>query len=361
PASPLVIYGDTSQDGTWYGGRTDVLSLGIFGNKPFAHEENVPVTISTINAVLVGTVSKTSRSLVPTAANVMQLTFLINPAFTSFLGTATRNIAVQNRTGNGAPFFVFPLATAYANAGNDVIDARLAFSLSPAGALPTVGITAYGGAGGDTIYGTQTGDHLAGGSGADRIYGQRGVDLIYGDDGFNVNVITRELFLVTSNTSAKPNADLLVPASDLLYGEGPGSAASAFQDDFADVIFGDFGVVNQDVLAAKDTTRVQTQLQRIQTTAIVSLRNIESRNLQKGADDFIYGNAGRDVLIGDTGSDAIDGGGQDDLVFGDNVVLAYRANDVTSLRFQTLTGTLEYSRTDINNNATLGFDNSGQL
>src|SRR5204863_3910922 len=45
PNSPLVIYGDTSQDGTWYAGRTDVLSLGIFGNKPFAHDENVPVTV----------------------------------------------------------------------------------------------------------------------------------------------------------------------------------------------------------------------------------------------------------------------------------------------------------------------------
>src|SRR6185503_12786113 len=298
PNSPLVIYGDTSQDGTWYGGRTDVLSLGNFGNKPFAHDEGVPVTITssdgvsafitrtdgaswvakgfavgaqlTVNGLLYGTVARTSASICAAVAtgcttiapNVMKLTAL-PPSFAAVPTPTAKDIAVQNRVGNGAPFFVFPLATAYANAGNDVIDARLAFSLSPAGALPTVGITAYGGAGGDTIYGTQTGDHLAGGSGADRIYGQRGVDLIYGDDGFNVNVITRELFLVTSNTSAKANADLLVAGSDLLYGDAPGVVAPlATQDDYADVIFGDFGVVNQDVLGAKDTTRVQTQLQR---------------------------------------------------------------------------------------------------
>src|SRR4029078_1957718 len=181
------------------------------------------------------------------------------------------------------------------------------------------------------------------------------------DDGFNVNVITRELFLVTNNAAAKPDADLLVPGRDVLYGEGAGSVAAALQDENVDVIFGDFGVVNQDVLGGKDTTRVQTQLQRIQTTAIVTRRNIESRELQPGADDTMYGNDGRDILIGDTGSDAIDGGKNDDLVFGDNVVLTYRANDVTSLRVQTLSGTLEYSRTDINNNATLGYDNSGQL
>src|SRR6185295_13031463 len=143
----------------------------------------------TVNGTLFGTISKTSQSLVPSAINVMQLTFL-TAGFVTNTVAAPRSVAVQNRTGNGAPFFVFPLATAYANAGNDTIDARMAFSLSPAGSLPIVGITAYGGAGDDTIIGTQTGDHLAGGSGADRIYGQRGVDLIYGDDGFNVNVIT---------------------------------------------------------------------------------------------------------------------------------------------------------------------------
>jgi Ca2+-binding RTX toxin-like protein len=35
--------------------------------------------------------------------------------------------------------------------------------------LPSVGFTAYGGAGNDLIIGSQTGDHLAGGSGDDEI------------------------------------------------------------------------------------------------------------------------------------------------------------------------------------------------
>ena len=42
--------------------------------------------------------------------------------------------------------------------------------------LPSVGITAYGGAGDDLIIGSQTGDHLAGGSGDDTILGLRGND-----------------------------------------------------------------------------------------------------------------------------------------------------------------------------------------
>ena len=162
--------------------------------------------------MLYGTIAKTSASQVnATAPNVMKLTFLTSQ-FAA--GSGTKTIAVKDRTGNGAPFFVYPLATRFANAGNDVIDASAAFRLVPAGNLPTVGITAYGGPGDDTIYGSQTGDHLAGGSGNDRIYGERGTDLIYGDDGFNVNVITRDLTLVTANTSSKPDADLLVAGRD---------------------------------------------------------------------------------------------------------------------------------------------------
>src|SRR5207245_406718 len=271
-----------------------------------------------------------------------------------------RNIVVQNRVGNGAPFFVFPLATAYTYAGNDVIDARRAFSSVANGSLPTIGITVYGGPGDDTIYGPQAGDHLAGGSGNDRIYGERGVDLIYGDDGFNVNVITRDLTIAASNTSSKPDADLLIAGRDLLYGDGPGTVTSGPIDDFADVIFGDFGLVQQFVAGPKDTTRAPVGLQRIQTTAIASLARIQSMSLQNGADDTIYGTDGRDILIGGPGNDAIDGGKLDDLIFGDNVSLTWR-NVVTNGRFETLSGTLLYSRTDINNNPTFGYDNSGQL
>src|SRR6185503_19178506 len=241
----------------------------------------------------------------------------------------------------GAPFFVFSLATTFANSGNDVIDARAAFSKVSGGALPTVGITVYGGGGDDTNYGSQAGDHLAGGSGNDRIYGQRGVDLIYGDSGFNVNVITREMSVMTANISSKPNADGLVAGNDLLLGDGADSTASAVADDFADVIFGDLGEVKQDVMVKKDTTRTPLAgdlPQRLQTTTIASLRDIESRALQNGGDDFIYGGLGRDILVGGPDNDAIDGGAQDDLVFGDNVTLLWRLNNVTSLRFQSLTG-----------------------
>jgi hypothetical protein len=47
PNSPLVVYGDTSQDGTWYGGKPfQSSSNGIFGNKPMPHEDNLAVNLA---------------------------------------------------------------------------------------------------------------------------------------------------------------------------------------------------------------------------------------------------------------------------------------------------------------------------
>jgi hypothetical protein len=141
PNSPLVVYGDTSQDGVWYGGHPyDVLGAE-FGNKPFDPFTNLP------------------------------------------------------DGDNEDDEWVFPLADPYPYAGNDVIDASGLFAWIVCDAtcsnLPTVGLTAYGGQGDDLIIGSQAGDHLAGGSGDDEIAGQRGVDHIYGDSGVNVNILTR--------------------------------------------------------------------------------------------------------------------------------------------------------------------------
>ena len=175
PNSPLVIYGDTSQDGIWYSGDPNEQAGHVFGPKPTTE----PV-------------------------------------------------------GNN-PNFVFPLAQPFQYSGNDVIDASSLFAglvtdaTQPNNGLPTVGLTVYGGAGNDTIIGSQTGDILAGGSGNDTINGQRGNDLIYGDSGINVDVLSRVISVVAVNGSALPNADSLLAGHDLIQGDGPGSAPDTTQ------------------------------------------------------------------------------------------------------------------------------------
>ena len=166
-----------------------------------------------------------------------------------------------------------------------------------------MGITAYGGAGDDLIIGSQAGDHLAGGSGNDEIRGLRGADHIYGDSGVNVNILTRALTIDTTNHSPGPEitkagfinngttiepvpspvADTMDAGRDLIYGEGTGTIGSGPQTAYDDIIFGDHGAVIQQVV---DPNLPDPRHQKIQTTLISSVRAIESRAYQNGADDI---------------------------------------------------------------------------
>jgi Ca2+-binding RTX toxin-like protein len=311
PNSPLVIYGDTSQDGSWYSGRSYDRLGQEFGDKPFDPFTELPDD--------------------------------------------------QNEDNE----WVFPLANPYDYAGNDIIDARALFAGVSIDALPSVGFTAYGGAGNDLIYGSQAGDHLAGGSGDDTIYGQGGSDHIYGDSGVNVNILTRELTIPTVDASPAPTIDPKLGASDQTF--KPIKVRTPVRDDMAagrdfldgngtsnpdqpNIIFGDHGVIKQYV---DDPNLPPVLLQKIQTTNLSTVLEINSTELQNGADDILFGSDLTDLMIGGAGNDMIDGKDADDLIFGDSVYLTRRGgddgnllDDITSLRFQALAGTLLYSRTD---------------
>ena len=271
PASPLVLYGDTSQDGRWYSGLPADPSAVDFGAKPF------------------------------------------------------------DQIGSADDRFYFPVAFPYVTPGNDVIDAHLAFSASPAGALPTVGITAYGGEGDDIIIGSQAGDHLAGGSGNDLILGQRGLDHIYGDSGINVDVITRTLAVPTVNTSVSAQADEMIAGEDELHGEGPGSVsgntgpALVATGDGDDIIFGDHGVVTQAVPAGRTDLTGPAVFVRLQTTRLVLA--VATAETQNGADDVITGDTGNDRIGGGNGDDLIAGDDGFDIVFGDHGRIDYATPD----------------------------------
>jgi len=324
PDSPLVVYGDTSQDGMWYSGEPfSVLGLEL-GEKPF---DPFP-----------------------------QLT----------------------DEENEDDEWVFPLADPFDLHGNDVIDASVLFADAEPGSLPSVGFTAYGGRGNDTIIGSQTGDHLAGGSGDDLIIGNRGVDHIYGDSGINVNVFTRALTISTIDASPLPTAqpgtdtkgttiqpvksplrDDMDAGRDLIYGDSTSSSEGVFGD-FFDIIFGDHGAIE---MLAEDPNLPPVLLQRIQTTSLSVALEINSAEVQNGNDDIIFGGLDSDIIIGGAANDMLDGDeqdddddarlGDDDRIFGDNVYLTRMGgpdsdlfDDIDSLRFQTLLGGLLYSRSD---------------
>ena len=191
-------------------------------------------------------------------------------------------------TGNGLVFDGFDRPEDH----GDTIDARLLTSLDPA----ATGLTIYGGIGNDTIWGSSGSDQIAGGGGDDTIYGLDGNDHIYGDDGFITDLLTRELTVVSGSVTVpfRDSADTRLAGKDTIFG-GAG-------DDF---ILGDHGIISQlpGTLRLADTGRVS---------------RVESVQAHDGADDFIDGGLGTDLIIGGTGSDEITTLGGDNIVFGDN-------------------------------------------
>src|SRR5260370_1147564 len=100
--------------------------------------------------------------------------------------------------------------------------------------MPSIGITAYGGPGNNTIIGSQAPDILAGGGGDETIMGGRGRNQIFGTSGINVDVITRQLSIVTTNKSSFPNRDAMQAGHNLLYGDMPGATRNdPFQSQLA--------------------------------------------------------------------------------------------------------------------------------
>ena len=205
-------------------------------------------------------------------------------------------------------------AYSFDNPGQDIIDASGSMAM----------VTIYGGAEDDILLkGSQAGDHIAGGSGNDNIDGQGGADHIYGDSGFNLDLASRLLSVVTSATGSSGNTS---PVDDLTAGMD-----TIKGQDGDDIIFGDHGVITQTVA----TIRILT------TGNVLKIETVEPDN---GAMDTLYGGADDDILLGEAGGDDIDGGSGNDLIFGDHAILdrTNRVDDNTNLRYRVLNGTTIY-------------------
>ena len=125
----------------------------------------------------------------------------------------------------------------------------------------------------------------------------------------------------TVNASPRPNADNLDVGQRPLSGSGVGTIEGGPASAYDDIVFGDHGLIVQDVA---DPNLPQPKLQRIQTTIPVLL--ITTKVPDKGGDDIIFGGCGRDLLIGGAGHDMLDGDCEDDILFGDNVSLVRRVD-----------------------------------
>ncbi len=138
----------------------------------------------------------------------------------------------------------------------------------------------------------------------------------------------------------------MLAGDDTLFGDGIGTVTvgSFVEADYADIVFGDHGVVEQDVPRGRVFASASAALAQYEaffgpTTGVLPasasdkllttgyVQVIRSVVPSNGGDDRIEGNTGRDVLIGGNGSDRIDGGAGADLIFGDHGLLSYLGPD----------------------------------
>jgi len=195
----------------------------------------------------------------------------------------------------------------------------------------------------DAVEGTGGADNITGNVGDDLVLagvngspdvisGSDDVDIMLGDNGQFLYNLDGDL----STLDRVETLDTGLGGGDEIYGRGQddiilggkgGDLIEGNEND--DLILGDFG--------------------RIDFVDGVA-RYAETTDHSDGGDDIIYGNEDEDVLIGGVGDDTIDGGSEDDLIFGDNVILdrsGANFDDFTSPRFRALAGSIIYDEDDV--------------
>jgi Ca2+-binding RTX toxin-like protein len=171
--------------------------------------------------------------------------------------------------------------------------------------------------------------------GADEIHGGLDDDILFGDHGLIV-LPADVLRLTTTSSNTVQRIETQVEdtgAADDLYGDGGddivmgGNGGDTIRGGAnADILFGDHGVVYY-MLDSDPST----------------LDRVETRNVVDGGSDTIYGNAGDDLAFGGVGADQVYGGNSEsgdaiavsdmDVLFGDHGYAMYSSNRLT--RFET--------------------------
>jgi Ca2+-binding RTX toxin-like protein len=298
-AAPLIIFGDTSQDGSRY--SSDAKSAN--GNAvEFVHsgDDLIDARDSSAGVTIFGGAG----------------------ADTIYGSQAGDHIA----GGSGAD-------TIFGEAGEDHIygdsgiNADLSQRLSLTEQVISMIVTA------NPSTDSQNADALAPGS--DEIHGGLDDDILFGDHGLIV-LPADVLRLTTTSSNTVQRIETQVEntgAADDLYGDGGddiamgGNGGDTIRGGTdADILFGDHGVVYY-MLDSDPST----------------LDKVETRNVVDGSSDTIYGNAGDDLAFGGVGADQVYGGNSEsgdeidvsdkDVLFGDHGYVIYSSNRMT--RFET--------------------------
>lgn len=306
--APLILFGDTTQDGRRYGFETAAMTNAPTTQLTFVHDAAGADTITRDTGSwwddgfeyghVVDIQSNDGEN------NGEYRIAAISPDGSTLYLADDEELRDEVMTAEAAVTVPNGHARTFTNHGNDTIDARGADG----------GVSIYGGRGDDVIHGSEFGDHIAGGSGDDDITGEGGRDHIYGDSGFNIDLSRRlsvatavghqVLTVVTEGTGEtggdnRKTGDQLEAGEDTIRGSGGD-----------DIVIGDHGVIEQ----------VAATQRLIEVGQVV---RVTSNQVEQGDDDTLHGGNGNDVVIGGQGADTIRGNQGEDIAAGDHGDVQY--------------------------------------
>ena len=332
PASPLVLYGDTSQDGRWYGGSSAALSFVDLGSKPFVGVVGSAPTFVVGQAVAFtapgnDTIDAAATGTPGAAIGVIAFggpgdDTLVGSVAADVLAGGSGDDRIEGRAGDDH---------VYGDSGIDVdVRSRLL-------TVPTVNSSAQPNA--DPLVAGR--DHLLGGAGHDLVFGDHGSvsqdveEATVGPDGWRRGLVLPQRIETTRRVVSLATVQPLNGAADRIEGGagndvvlagGAGDTVSGGSGN--DLVFGDFGRVDR-TTAFVDEALPLLPLNLPVAMHPITWTSIDTGSDRNGADDLLRADGGDDVVIGGQGGDRITGGdGDDDIVGGHNVAGGQDGDDV---------------------------------
>ena len=352
--APLVVFGDTSQDGGRYTGTPGTIRPGVAWSFDNPGGDTIDASAATRSAVLYGGPGADTlfgsqagdhlaggsggdvihgqggddHAYGDTGFNVdlvtRDLTVPIVNASThpSHDDLAPGEDEIHGDGGDDIVFGDYGVITQAAGTDRilttgDVVDFRVA--LETTGAADVLSgddgrDRIFGGQGGDTIDGGDDDDELVGGLGRDALVGGAGHDVLIGDVGFVVQEgpgAHREVLLVDVGMVTGSHALGGLVATEALATELVGADLV--------VLAGAYGADGARRLDAAGRWDVRLLTVALEPDGDDTLEGGDGDDLLFGGrgEDSLHGNRGNDFLEGGTGDDVLDGGDGNDIVVGD--------------------------------------------
>jgi Ca2+-binding RTX toxin-like protein len=304
--APLVVFGDSSQDGTFYNSTTVELTAYLDGKSsivPFGRE-----------------FSKAGNDTIDASASSLGVTIYGGGGNDTIRGSQAGD-HLAGGSGDDKIYGESGVDHIYGDAG---VNLDLSKRLSLAGDVIAIV--------NNDAASEPTKDGLAAGS--DRIYGGSGDDIVFGDYGVVTQTAATQRIRTTGNVERIETVNPALGVGDEIHGDagvdrilGGQGGDTITGDADADIVLGDHGfiVYNGDIGANLST-----------------VDEVQATQPDQGGSDTIDGNDGADVLIGGAAGDTVSGNAGNDVIFGDGAVVLYNGGVISSAEsIDTATGGID--------------------